>query len=140
MRLKKIEFELKRKDLEMAMQLFEEEGALKLEYEKEALDARASDSDDSAAPSIRFRSPFNWKTRRTKLFPVDSITRTNSPTCTIIVSSVRKQAIVNNYPSVSSTAKVYLNHGQQVESVPAQPENKTSLSAINQPVVVSYLK
>ena len=50
MRLKKIEFELKRKELEMEMQLFEEEGALKLEYEKEALDARAPDSDDSAAP------------------------------------------------------------------------------------------
>ena len=36
----------------MEMQLFEEEGALKLGYEKEALDARASDSDDSTAPSI----------------------------------------------------------------------------------------
>ena len=66
MRLKKIEFELKRKELEMEMQLFEEEGALKLEYEKEALDARASDSDDSAAPSIRSRSPFNWKTPKNK--------------------------------------------------------------------------
>ena len=59
MRLKKTEFELKRKELEMEMQLFEEEGELKLEYEKEALDARASDSDVSAAPSIRSRSPFN---------------------------------------------------------------------------------
>ena len=48
------------------MQLFEEEGALKLEYEKEALDARASDSDKSAAPSIRSRSPFNWKTPKNK--------------------------------------------------------------------------
>ena len=66
MRLKKIEFELKRKELEMEMQLFEEEGALKLEYEKEALDARASDSDDSAAPSIRSRSPFSWKTPKNK--------------------------------------------------------------------------
>ena len=45
----------------MEMQLFEEEVALKLEYEKEAVDARASDSDDSAAPSIRSRSPFIWK-------------------------------------------------------------------------------
>ena len=66
MSLKKIEFELKRKELEMEMQLFEEEGALKLEYEKEALDARASDSDESAAPSIRIRSPFNWKTPKNK--------------------------------------------------------------------------
>ena len=66
MRLKKIEFELKRKELEMEMQLFEEEGALKLEYEKEALDARASDSNESAAPSIRSRSPFNWKTPKNK--------------------------------------------------------------------------
>ena len=59
MKLKKNEFELKRKELEMEMQLFEEEGALELEYEKEALDARASDFDDSAAPSIRSRSSFN---------------------------------------------------------------------------------
>ena len=66
MRLKKIEFELKRKELEMEMQLFEEEGALKLEYEKEALDARATDSDDSVAPSNRSRSPFNWKTPKNK--------------------------------------------------------------------------
>ena len=61
MRLKRTKFDFKRKELEMEMQLFED-GALKLEYEKEALDARASDSDDSAAPSIRSRSPFNWKT------------------------------------------------------------------------------
>ena len=74
----------------MEMRLFEEESALKLEYEKEALDARASDSDESAATSVRSRSPFNWKTRKTKMFPVGSITRINSPTCTIIVSSVRK--------------------------------------------------
>ena len=66
MRLKKIEIELKRKELEMETQLFEEEGALKLEYEKEALDARASDSDDSAAPSVRSRSPFNRKTSENK--------------------------------------------------------------------------
>ena len=66
MRLKKIEFELKRKELEMEMQLFEEEGALKLEYEKEALDARAPDSDDSAPSSIRSKSPFNWKTPKNK--------------------------------------------------------------------------
>ena len=59
MRLKKIEFELKKKELELEMQLFEEEGALKLEYEKKALDARASDTDESAALSFRRRSPFN---------------------------------------------------------------------------------
>ena len=63
---KKIEFELKRKELEMEMQNFEEESALKLEHEKEALDARASDSDDSAFPSIRSRSTFNWKTPKNK--------------------------------------------------------------------------
>ena len=66
MRLKKFEFELIRKEHEMEMQLFEEEGALKLEYEKEALDARAWDSDYSAAPSIRSRSQFNWKTPKNK--------------------------------------------------------------------------
>ena len=66
MRLKEIEFELKRKKLEIEIQFFEEEGALKLEYKKEALDARTSDSDDSSASSIRSRSPFNWKTPKNK--------------------------------------------------------------------------
>ena len=70
----------------MEMQLFEEEGALRLEYEKEALDARASDSDDSAAPSIRSRSPFNWKTPKYK----DVSGWLDNSGCTIIVSSVRK--------------------------------------------------
>ena len=45
----------------MELHRLEEEGALKLHYEKEALDARDSGSDDGAAPSIRSRSPFNWK-------------------------------------------------------------------------------
>ena len=66
MMLKKIEFELKRKELEMEMQIFEEEDALKLEYKKEALYARASDSDENEAPSIRSRSPFNWKSPKNK--------------------------------------------------------------------------
>ena len=58
MRMKKIEFELKRKELKTEIQLYEK-AALKLESEKEALDARASDSDDSATPGIRSRSTFN---------------------------------------------------------------------------------
>ena len=57
---------LEKTEFEMQEQIFEEEGALKLEYEKEALDARASDSDDSAAPSIRSRSPLKWKTPKNK--------------------------------------------------------------------------
>ena len=109
LRLKKIEFELKRKELEMEMQLFEEEGALKLEYEKEVLDARAPESDDSATPSIRSRSPFNWKTPKDKDVSV----------------------WLDNSDKFSN--------GHQVESVPAQPGNKTKLSVINQAVVVSYL-
>ena len=90
MRLKKIEFELKRKELEMEMQPGEA-GALKLEYEKEALDARASDADDSATLVFEVDHHSTGKPRRTKMFPVGSITRKNSPSCTIIVSSVRKQ-------------------------------------------------
>ena len=92
MRLKKIEFELKRKELEMEIQLLEEEDALKLEFETEALDAKASDSDDSEAPSIRSRSPFNWKTPKNKdVSGWLNISRINSPTCTIIVWSVRRK-------------------------------------------------
>ena len=74
----------------MEMQLFEEEGALKLEYEKEALDARASDSDDSTALVSEEDHHSTGKPRRIKMFPVGSITRINSPTFIIIVSSVRK--------------------------------------------------
>ena len=66
MRLKKIEFEMKRKELETEVQFHEDEGALKLQYEKEALDARASDSDHRAAPGIRSRSPFNCRTPKNK--------------------------------------------------------------------------
>ena len=90
MRLKKTEFELKRKELEMEIQLFEEEGALKKEYKKEALDARASDSDESATPGIQIDHHSIGKPRRTKMFPVGSISRINSPTCTILVPRVRK--------------------------------------------------
>ena len=51
--VEKIEIESKGKELEMEMPLFEEEGALTLEYEKEALGAIGLYSDDSAARSIR---------------------------------------------------------------------------------------
>ena len=66
MRLRKIEYEMKQKELEMELHRLEEEGALKLQYEKEALDARDSGSDDGAAPSIRSRFPFNWKSPKSK--------------------------------------------------------------------------
>ena len=101
MRLKKIEFELKRKELEIQMQLFEEEGALKLEYKKEALDAKASDSDDSAAPSIRSRSPFNWKTPKNKEV---SVWLDNSDKFSNIYDYSFKHAKTrndNNFPRVS---------------------------------------
>ena len=101
MRLKKIEFELKWKELEMEMQLFEEEGALKLEYEKEALDARATDSDESAAPSIRSRAPFNWKTPKNKdvsgwLDNSDKFSKLHDDSF-----ERAKTRIDNNYPRVS---------------------------------------
>ena len=66
MRLRKIEYELKQKELEMELHRLEEEAALKLQYEKEAVDARDSGSGDGAAPSIRSRWPFNWKSPRGK--------------------------------------------------------------------------
>ena len=139
MRLKKIEFELKRKGLEMEMQLFEEEGALKLEYEKEALAARAPDSDDSAAPSIRSRSPFNWKTPKNK--DVSGWLDNSDKFYNLYDYSFEraKTRIDNSYPRVSFNREGLLSHVHQAENVPAQPGNKTSLSAINQAVVVNYL-
>ena len=53
MRLRKIEYEMKQKELEVDLYRWEEEGELKLQFEKEALDARDSGSDDGAPPSIR---------------------------------------------------------------------------------------
>ena len=61
MRLRGFEFEMKQKEIEMELQRLEEEGALKLQYKKEALGARESCSDNGAASSIRSRSLFNWK-------------------------------------------------------------------------------
>ena len=57
MRLRRIVFEMRQKEIEFELHRLEE-GALKLQYEKEALDARDSGSDDGAAPSKRSRSPF----------------------------------------------------------------------------------
>ena len=56
-----MEFKMKRKELELEMQLFEENGVLNLENQKEALDIKDIDSDDDKASSIRSRSPFKWK-------------------------------------------------------------------------------
>ena len=83
------------------MQLFEEEGALKLEYEKEALDTKASDSDESAAPSIRSRSPFNWKTPKKK--DVSSWLDNSDKFSNLHDYSFEraKNRIDNNYPWVS---------------------------------------
>ena len=61
MRLRKIKYELKQNNREMEMHSLEDEGGLKLEDEKEAPDARKSDSsDDSAALNMRSQSPVSW--------------------------------------------------------------------------------
>ena len=135
-RLKKIEFELKRKELEMEKQLFEEEAALKLEYEKEALDARASDSDYSAAPSIRSRSPFNWKTPKNKdvsgwLDNSDKFSNLHD-----YGFERAKTRIDNNYPRVSFNRKGVLKSrspsGERTSAAREQDEfkrNKPSSSS-----------
>ena len=62
----KLKYEMKQKELEMELHRLEEEGALKLQYEKEALDARDSGADDGAAPSIGSRSLSNWESPKSK--------------------------------------------------------------------------
>ena len=100
MRLKKIEFQLKRKELEMEMQLFEEEGALKLEYEKEAVDARASDSDDSAAPTnkVKNKNVSGWLDNSDKFSNLHDYSFERA-----------KTKIDNNYPRVSFKREGVLN-------------------------------
>ena len=135
MRLKKIEFELKMRELEMEMQLFEE-GALKLEYKKEALDKRASGSDESAAPSIRSRSPFNWKTPKNKdvsgwLDSSDKFSNLHDYSF-----EPAKTRIDNNYPRVSFNREGVLKSrspsGERVSSAREQDKfkrNKPSSSS-----------
>ena len=50
----------------MKLLRFEEESALEMEYETEALDASYSVSDDDAALITRNQSLFNWKSSRSK--------------------------------------------------------------------------
>ena len=57
MPLIRFEYEMKQKELEKDLHRLEEESALKLQNEKEALEARDSGSDDGAVVSIRSRSP-----------------------------------------------------------------------------------
>ena len=55
-----------KKELELEIQLFDENGVLNLEYRMEALDIKDYNSDDDAALSIRRQSPFKWKEFRNK--------------------------------------------------------------------------
>ena len=64
--MRNIEYDMKQKELEIELHRLEEEMTLKLEYEREALDARGSGSEDGAVLSIKSRSPFNWKSPRSK--------------------------------------------------------------------------
>ena len=115
----------------MEMQLFEEEGALKLEYEKDALDARASDSDESAAPSIRSRTPFNWKTPKNNdvsgwLDNSDKFSKLHD------YSFERaKTRIDNNYPRVSfnreGVLKSWSPSGERVSSAREQDKFKRDI-------------
>ena len=124
----------------MERQLFEEEeGALKLNTREKLLTQEHQILMIVQPLVFEVDHHSIGKPRRTKMFPVGSITRINSPTCMIIVSRLRKPGSTTIIPRFASMAKVYLSHGHQVEIVPAQPGNKTSLSAINQAVVVSYL-
>ena len=57
---------MKQKELQMELHRLEEEGAVRLQYEKETLDARDPGSDDGAALFIRSRSPFDCKSPTSK--------------------------------------------------------------------------
>ena len=63
-RLKKMEFEMTRKEVELEMPIFDETDALTLEYQKEAIDTKDLDSADDVSPSIHSQSSFKWKETR----------------------------------------------------------------------------
>ena len=58
---------MQRKELEMEMQLFDENGELNHEYQKEALEIKDLDSTDDDAPKIRSRSPVKRKETRNRI-------------------------------------------------------------------------
>ena len=121
----------------MQVQLFEEEGALTLKYEKEALDARASDSDDSAAPSIRSRSPFKWKTPKNKDVS-DRLDNSNKLSNLHDYSFERAKTRIDfNYPRISFNREVVLKSrspsGKRVSSAREQDKfNRNKPSNISQ--------
>ena len=112
----------------MEKQLFEEEGALKLEKEKEVLDARASDSDDTAARSIRSRLPFNWKTPKNKdvsgwLDNSDKFSNLHDYSF-----GRAKNRIDNNYPRVSFNREGVLMSQSRSRELASSARKKTSSS------------
>ena len=134
-RLRKIEYDMKQKELEMELHRLEEEMNLKPKYEKEALDARDSGSGDGAAPSIRSRSPFNWKSLMGKdIFGwLDQAHKFASlKTVVLIIQRTVKKTIESVL-----IEKTYLNPDPQAASVSNSIVHRTSLSPMYRAVVVS---
>ena len=112
MRLRKIELDMKQKELEMELHRLEDEVALQLEYEKEAVDVRDSGFDDCAALRIKIRSPFNWKrfqgAKSTNQISLDTkkivVLTIHGPSTTTIVSALVEKAYLNPDPQAASVS------------------------------------
>ena len=96
LRLKKVEFEMKAKKLDLEMQRFEEKGALNLEYQKEAIHKKDLHSDDYAATGIRIQSPFKWYETRdvsSRLDPSDKPEKQTTITANVLIKMIQKTHI-----------------------------------------------
>ena len=114
-----MKFEMNGKELELEMQLFEENGALNLEYQKDALDLKDLDSDDDADPSMRSRYPLKWNERRNRdtSFWRDRLERSNKP------EKAYKQNFEGSKNEPENTSRVnfdeagHASHDHQIKSV-----------------------
>ena len=135
MRLRKIEYELKQKELEMELHRLEEKAPTAIKSSNVRSNCKTtrkpsipdSGSGDGAAPSIRSRSPFNWKSPRGKdifgwLDQADKFA--NFKDCSFDHTKNGQE----NY-RVSLIEKAYLNPDPQAASISNSTVYPTGLSA-----------
>ena len=100
MRLRKIEYEMKQKEIELELHHLEEEGALKLQYKKEALDARDSGSNDGAAPRMKADCLSIGKVQRARTSSAGSTNQISLQTLKTVVLIIQR-TVTKTIESVS---------------------------------------
>ena len=128
MPLIRFEYEVKQKELETDLHRLEEESALKLQNEKEALEARDSGSDDGAVVSIRSRSPSIGKVQGARTSSAGSTNQISLQTLKTAVLIIQRTG-ASTIESIL-TEKAYLNLDLLAASVSNPNVYRIGLSAI----------